>query len=152
MIRSNITQSGLGGSELVIGAEEYFNPQNGRMSSQHTLNTPVDTPIPHDTPTQKFFPPGMTLPADMSHRNSQNFSGNNRHSRFGSQQIPTTDGFSTLGSRSRHGSTMFPLSAVPSCNPLGKMIFFFFRNYFVCLFWQICSNENSFHLIFLFST
>ena len=116
MIRSH----GLGGSELVIGAEEYFNP-TGRMSSQHTLNTPVDTPLPHDTPSQKFFPPGMTLPSDMSHRNSQNFNGNSRHSRFGSQQIPTqiptgTDGFSTLGSRSRH-STMF---SVPSCNPLGK--------------------------------
>ena len=117
LIRSHVTQSGLGGSlDGVIGAEEYFNP-NGRMSSQHTLNTPVDTPVPPATPSQKFFPPGMTLPSDMSHRNSQILNGNSRHSRYGSQQIP--EGFSTLGSRSRH-SSMFPATQqMGSCNILG---------------------------------
>lgn len=116
LIRSHVTQSGLGGSlDGVIGAEEYFNP-NGRMSSQHTLNTPVDTPVPPATPSQKFFPPGMTLPSDMSHRNSQILNGNSRHSRYGSQQIP--EGFSTLGSRSRH-SSMFPATQqMGSCNIL----------------------------------
>ena len=44
-MRSNITQSGLVGSEL-IGAEEYFNP-GGPITNQHTLNTPVHTPITH---------------------------------------------------------------------------------------------------------
>lgn len=107
--REMITQHGLGGSEVVIGAEEYFNP-GGRMSSQQTLHTPVETPLPPPTPTQKFFPPGMTLPSE-SHRNSAYLS--HRHSRFGSSAaIP--DGFSTLGSRSLRHSNMFS----PSCDPL----------------------------------
>ena len=40
------------GSEAVVVADEYLNP--GRMPSQHTLNTPVDTPLAPSTPTQKF--------------------------------------------------------------------------------------------------
>ena len=107
--RELIAQSNLGGSEPVIAAEEYFNP-GGRMSSQHTLNTPVETPLPPATPTQKFFPPGMTLPSELSHRNSAVF---NRHSKYGSS-VAIPDGFSTLGSRSLRHSNMFS----PSCDPL----------------------------------
>ena len=116
LIRSHVTQSGLGGSECVIGAEEYFNP-NGQMSSQHTLSTPVETPLP-PTPTQKFFPPGMTLPSDMmSHRSSQ-IINSTRHSRYGSNAaIP--DGFSTLGSR-RPISNRFSTSG----EPLGMYIYY----------------------------
>ena len=82
------------------------------MSSQHTLNTPVDTPLPPATPTQKFFPPGMTLPHgnELNHRNSAIIS---RHSRYGSS-VAIPDGFSTLGSRSLRHSNMFS----PSCDPL----------------------------------
>ena len=41
-------------------AEEYLNPGRGvgATSSTATLNTPVDTPLPPSTPTQKFFPNG----------------------------------------------------------------------------------------------
>ena len=56
-MRSNITQSGLVGSEL-IGAEEYFNP-GGRMTNQHTLNNPVHTPITHS-----YQRPPNRLPVD----------------------------------------------------------------------------------------
>ena len=85
----------------MIGADEYFNP-NGRMSSQHTLNTPVETPLPPNTPTQKFFPPGMTFPSDPNNRHSAYIS---RQSRYGSNAaISVPDGFSTMGSRSHRQS------------------------------------------------
>merc|ERR1712223_587906 len=75
--------TGMAGSEIVMGAEEYLNP-GGRIPSQQTLNTPVGTPSA--TSTQKFFPPGMTLPGngqfhgDVSHRNSTMIVGSHRHS------------------------------------------------------------------------
>merc|ERR1719384_413875 len=86
----------IGNLEQIIAAEEYLNPQ-GKMASQHTLNTPVDTPLPPATPTQKFVFPshGLTLPGD--HRNSTMIHSN-RHSRYGSNAA-ITEGFSTLGSR-----------------------------------------------------
>merc|ERR1712193_130446 len=102
-IRSLTTQHGLAGSEIVMGAEEYLNP-GGRIPSQQTLNTPVGTPSA--TSTQKFFPPGMTLPGDINHRNSTMIT-QHRHSRYGSN----AEGFNTWGSRSlRQSSNMFSSS------------------------------------------
>lgn len=109
--------SNLGGSELVMAAEEYLNP--GRLQSSNTLNTPVDTPLP-STPTQKFFPPNMPPPSyHDSLRNSSH-----RNSRYGSHQT-VNEGFNTLGSRNRYGSNFFSAS----CDPLkllGKLTFAFF--------------------------
>ena len=133
----------MGGSELpVMVADEYLNP--GRIPSNHTLNTPVDTPCLPSTPTQKFFPHNMPPPPSyhdsMVHINNgiqqqslhQNgFPGsvntmqppqtaqslyNNRHSRYGGSTTGiNVDGFSTLGTRSlRHTSNFFS----NSCDPL----------------------------------
>ncbi|QQP57186.1 Receptor protein-tyrosine kinase, partial [Caligus rogercresseyi] len=85
--------SNIGGSKVVMGAEEYLNP--GRMPPTHS---PSESNGP-TTPTQKFFPPNMPPP---SYNDS-------------TQQRWVNDGFSTLGSRScRFGSNF--LSS--SCDPL----------------------------------
>ena len=129
----------MGGSEAVIVADEYLNP--GRIPSNHTLNTPVDTPCLPSTPTQKFFPHSMPPPSyhdSMVHINngiqqnlhqnglpismnamqphtSQSTSLYNRHSRYGGSSTGINDGFSTLGTRSlRHPSNFFSTS----CDPL----------------------------------
>ena len=104
--------STMGGSEIAITAEEYLNP--ARIPSQHTLNTPVDTPQP-STPTQKFFPPNMPPPTYNDTMRTSHMIGapqSHRQSRYCST-IGINDGFSTLGSRSlRH--TNFS----NSCDPL----------------------------------
>ncbi|XP_059088184.1 epidermal growth factor receptor-like isoform X2 [Tigriopus californicus] len=106
--------SNLGGSEMVMAAEEYLNP--GRMPSQHTLHTPVDTPLP-TTPTQKFFPPNFPPPS--YHDSLRGVSGN-RPTRYGSHHTVhegpgASGGFNTLGTRSlRYGSNFFSAS----CDPL----------------------------------
>merc|ERR1719319_2193184 len=98
--------SAIGGPEVVMVAEEYLNP--GRVASQNTLSTPVDTPLP-STPTQKFFPPNMPPPSYSSTQHSHH-----RNSRYGSTP-GIYDGFSTVGSRSlRYGSNFFS----QSCDPL----------------------------------
>ena len=128
----------MGGSEAVIVADEYLNP--GRIPSNHTLNTPVDTPCLPSTPTQKFFPHNMPPPSyhdSMVHINNgipqQNLNQNglpvsmntmqpnhhqpatlhNRHSRYGGSTTGINDGFSTLGNRSLR-NTFFSTS----CDPL----------------------------------
>ena len=128
----------MGGSEALIVAEEYLNP--GRIPSNNTLNTPVDTPCLPSTPTQKFFPHNMPPPSyhdSMVHINNgiqqQNLNQNglpsnmntmqpntqqstnlyNRHSRYGGSTIGINDGFSTLGNRSLR-NTFFSTS----CDPL----------------------------------
>ena len=102
----------IGDLDHIIAAEEYLNPQ-GKMASQHTLNTPVDTPLPPATPTQKFQFPGFTLPGDqISHRNSTMIHSN-RQSRYGSSAA-LTQGFSTLDSRA------FRHSTYASQNPLNE--------------------------------
>lgn len=99
--------TGMAGSEIVMGAEEYLNP-GGRIPSQQTLNTPVGTPSA--TSTQKFFPPGMTLPGNISHRNSTMIPAHHRDSRYGSN---VDDRFSTWSSRSLRQSNMFSASCDP---------------------------------------
>ena len=114
----------IGDLERIMAAEEYLNP-HGKMASQHTLNTPVDTPLPPPTPTQKFFfPGGFTLPGDQaSHRNSTMIHSN-RQSRYGSSVQITENGFSTLGSRGLRHSTMY--SSENPLKALGKYFPFIF--------------------------
>ena len=130
----------MGGSETVIVADEYLNP--GRIPSNQTLNTPVDTPCLPSTPTQKFFPHNMPPPSyhdsmvhinngiqpqhlnqnglpvsvsTMQPQNTQTASLYNRHSRYGGSTTGINNGFSTLGTRSlRHTSNFFSTS----CDPL----------------------------------
>jgi hypothetical protein len=118
LIRS--LSSNIGGSEIIMAAEEYLNP--GRLVSQHTLSTPVDTPLPPATPTQKFFPSNMAI-HDGDHRNSTMIPASQRHSRYGSSVA--IDGFSTLGSRSlRHSNNFFH----SSCDPLKALGMFRYYN------------------------
>ena len=117
----NLAQN-IGGSEAVVVADEYLNP--GRMPSQHTLNTPVDTPLP-STPTQKFFPPNMPPPSyHDSLRHSTVGRQHTRQSRY-SSATGINDGFSTMGSRSLRNSNFFSTS----CDPLkllGKSLYICF--------------------------
>jgi len=102
--------STMGGSEIAITAEEYLNP--ARIPSQHTLNTPVDTPQP-STPTQKFFPPNVPPPSyNDTIRTSTMHGGPHRQSRY-SSTIGINDGFSTLGSKTIRASNFSS-----SCDPL----------------------------------
>jgi L1 cell adhesion molecule len=105
--------STIGGSEIALPAEEYLNP--ARIPSQHTLNTPVDTPQP-STPTQKFFPPNMPPPSyNDTLRTSHNMMTgppSHRQSRYCST-IGINDGFSTMGSRNMRHSNFSN-----SCDPL----------------------------------
>ena len=130
----------MGGSEDVMVADDYLNP--GRIQSNQTLNTPVDTPCLPSTPTQKFFPQNMPPPSyhdsmfhlnnglqqnvnqnglpmsmnTMQPQNAQSTSLYNRHSRYGGSTTGINDGFSTLGTRSlRPISTNFFST---SCDPL----------------------------------
>ena len=106
----------------MVVADEYLNP--GRMPSQHTLNTPVDTPLAPSTPTQKFTfqlpavggggPPAYQMGGG-GNRMGQ-YPASNRHSTRYNSAHTINEGFSTMGgSRSlqRH-SNFFSTS----CDPL----------------------------------
>ena len=119
--------SHFGGSELVMAAEDYLNPN--RIPSSHTLNTPVDTPLQPSTPTQKFFPSSMVLPPPYPGGTLRN-AVSHRGSRFGSQNT-VNDPFNTLGGRSLHyGSNILSTSCdrlkhsgkkvKKDINPLGR--------------------------------
>ncbi|XP_040565230.1 epidermal growth factor receptor isoform X1 [Lepeophtheirus salmonis] len=100
--------SNIGGSKVVMGAEEYLNP--GRLPPHHS---PTDTNGP-TTPTQKFFPPNMPPPSYNDSTLHLQHSNHLRQSKYGSSS-GVNDGFSTLGSRScRFGSNFFS----SSCDPL----------------------------------
>ena len=117
--------SNIGGSEMVMAAEEYLNP-GMRLPSQHTLNTPVDTPLPPATPSQKFFPDQMSLPNE-NHRNSTMII-QNRNSRYGSS-VDFNNGTwnnGTLGTRSLRQSNYISTSCDP-LKDLGK-----FHNLIYC--------------------
>ena len=114
--------SGIGGSEVIMAAEEYLNP-GMRLPSQHTLNTPVDTPLPPATPSQKFFPSDMTFPngmggPDINHRHSTLIP--NRNSRHASHS--DVNGFSTLGTNRSLRLSNFPSSSCDPLKDLGKLI------------------------------
>ena len=114
--------SGIGGSEVIMAAEEYLNP-GMRLPSQHTLNTPVDTPLPPATPSQKFFPSDMTFPngmggPDINHRHSTLIP--NRNSRYASHS--DVNGFSTLGTNRSLRLSNFPSSSCDPLKDLGKLI------------------------------
>ena len=118
----------IGDLERIMAAEEYLNP-HGKMASQNTLHTPVDTPLPPPTPTQKFFSDGFTLPGHQaSHRNSTMIHSN-RQSRYGSSVQITDNGFSTLGSRGLRHSTMY--SSENPLKALGKSHFIFSLSFFL---------------------
>ena len=93
-----------------------FFPGLKQLPSQHTLNTPVDTPLPPNTPSQKlqqqFFPSSMSMDMD-SHRNSTIIP--NRHSRYGSSA--DINGFSTLGTTRSYRTANFNNFST-SCDPL----------------------------------
>ncbi len=121
--------SHLGGSKMVVHAEEYLNPGGvGRATSSHTLNTPVDTPLQPETPTQKFFPPSMQLPP--SYQDTFRAAAvaaaattSRRGSRYGSH-VAVSEGFNTLGSkslRSHHGGTTTGNFLSASCDPLKSL-------------------------------
>ena len=78
-------------------ADEYLNP--GRIpGSQHTLNTPVDTPLAPSTPTQKFtfqLPNVVGPPAYPGGPRGQYPS--NRHSTRYNSAHTINEGFSTMG-------------------------------------------------------
>ena len=106
----------LGGSERVLGADEYFHPE--RHPSSHTLNTPVDTPLQPSTPTQQFFPPNMPPPPYMDSMR-HHVGGRQRygsHSAVNSSTAASAVHFNTMGPRGYKYNANKMLSA--SCDPL----------------------------------
>ncbi len=106
-------------SEIFMQADEYLNPN--KMASQNTLSTPVDTPLPPATPTQKFFPSTLALHnggGHLSNRNSTILPSQSRHSRYASSITVNQPGFSTMGSKSLNRHSTFSASV----DPLGKTI------------------------------
>ena len=136
----NLAQNICNGSEAVVVADEYLNP--GRMPSQHTLNTPVDTPLAPSTPTQKFTfpPPGGSQQAPPSYHTAVNGGGStvgrggvgyppsNRHSTRYNSSHAINEGFSTMGPMGSRSLQRHSNFFSTSCDPLkllGKLEFHF---------------------------